>query len=141
MYSFPDLEPVCFMSSSNCCLLTCIQISQEAGQVVWYFHFFKNFPQFVVIHTVNITREYFPNISLTHSEQELNRPRCSFPMLEESQFWFPPSHTISLLRRLASPSLHVKIYHSLRSSVSKVSSKRLSDSFLSYYRQLPGLPW
>ena len=30
----------------------CIQISQEAGQVVWYSHVFKNFPQFVVIHTV-----------------------------------------------------------------------------------------
>ena len=40
------------MSSSNCCLLTCIQISQEAGQVVWYSHLFQNFPQFVVIHTV-----------------------------------------------------------------------------------------
>ena len=51
-YSFPYLEPVCFsMSSSNCCFLTCIQISQEAGQVVWYSHHFKNFPQFVVIHT------------------------------------------------------------------------------------------
>ena len=53
MYSFPNLEPVCCsMSSSNCCFLTCIQISQEAGEVVWYFHLFKNFPQFVVIHTV-----------------------------------------------------------------------------------------
>ena len=31
---------------------TCIQIFQEAGQVVWYSHLFKNFPQFVVIHTV-----------------------------------------------------------------------------------------
>ena len=40
------------MSSSNCCFLTCIQISQEAGKVVWYSHLFKNFPQFVVIHTV-----------------------------------------------------------------------------------------
>ena len=40
------------MSSSNCCFLTCIQISQEAGQVVWYTRLFKNFPQFVVIHTV-----------------------------------------------------------------------------------------
>ena len=40
------------MSSSNCCFLTCIQISQEAGQVVWYSHLFKNFPQFIVIHTV-----------------------------------------------------------------------------------------
>ena len=40
------------MSSSNFCFLTCIQISQEAGKVVWYFHLLKNFPQFVVIHTV-----------------------------------------------------------------------------------------
>ena len=39
------------MSSSNCCFLTCIQISQEAGQVVWYSHLFQNFPQFIVIHT------------------------------------------------------------------------------------------
>ena len=53
MYSFPHLEPVCCsMFSSNCCFLTCMQISQEAGQVVWYSHLFKNFPQFVVIHTV-----------------------------------------------------------------------------------------
>ena len=40
------------MSSFNCYCLTCIQISQEAGQVVWYSHLLKNFPQFVVIHTV-----------------------------------------------------------------------------------------
>ena len=40
------------MSSSNCCFLTCIQISQEVDQVVWYSHLFKNFPQFIVIHTV-----------------------------------------------------------------------------------------
>ena len=53
MYSFSYLEPVCCcMSSSNCSFLTCIQVSQEAGQVVWYSHLFKNFPQFVVIHTV-----------------------------------------------------------------------------------------
>ena len=53
MYSFPNLKPVCYsMSSSNCCFLACIQISQEAGQVVWYAHFLMNFPQFVVIHTV-----------------------------------------------------------------------------------------
>ena len=40
------------MSGSNCCFLTCKQVSQEAGQVVWYFHLFKNVPQFVVIHTI-----------------------------------------------------------------------------------------
>ena len=40
------------MSSSNCCFLTCIQISQEAGQGVWYSYLLKNSLQFVVIHTV-----------------------------------------------------------------------------------------
>ena len=53
MYSFLNLEPVHFpMSGSNCCFLTCIQISQEPGEVVWYSHLLKNFPQFIVIHTV-----------------------------------------------------------------------------------------
>ena len=33
-----------------CCFLTCIQVSQEAGQVVWYSHLLKNFPQFIVVH-------------------------------------------------------------------------------------------
>ena len=40
------------MSSSNCSSLTCIQVSQEAGHVVWYSHLFQNFLQFIVIHTV-----------------------------------------------------------------------------------------
>ena len=39
------------MSSSNRCFLTCIQVSQEADQVVWYSHLFQNFLQFIVIHT------------------------------------------------------------------------------------------
>ena len=40
------------MSSSNCCFLIWIQISQEAGQVVWYSHLFQISPQFIAIHTV-----------------------------------------------------------------------------------------
>ena len=53
MYSFSHLEPVCCsMSTSNCCFLTSIQVSQETGQVVWYPHLLQNFPQFIVIHTV-----------------------------------------------------------------------------------------
>ena len=40
------------MSGSNCCSLTCIQVFQEVGQVVWYYYLFQNFPQFIVIHTV-----------------------------------------------------------------------------------------
>ena len=58
------------MSSSNCCFLTCIQISQEAGQLIWYSHLFQNFPQFVVIHTVKgvdivskAKRDVFPELS------------------------------------------------------------------------------
>ena len=65
---FSYLEPVCCSaSSSNCCFLTCIQISQEAGQVVWYSHLFQNFSQFVVIHTVkgfSIVNEAEVNVSL-----------------------------------------------------------------------------
>ena len=40
------------MSSSNSCFLTYIQVSQEAGQIIWYSHLFHNFPQFIVMHTV-----------------------------------------------------------------------------------------
>ena len=35
-----------------CCFLTCIQVSQEADQVLWHSHLLKTFAQFVVIHTV-----------------------------------------------------------------------------------------
>ena len=53
MYSFSCLEPVCCsMASSNCCFLTCIQVSQEAGQVVWCFHLLQNFPQLIMTHIV-----------------------------------------------------------------------------------------
>ena len=50
-YSFPNLEIVC-SSMTNCCFLTYIKVSQEAGKVVWYSHLLKSLPQFVVIHTV-----------------------------------------------------------------------------------------
>ena len=53
MYSFSNFEPVhCSMYSSNCCFLSCIQVSQQAGNVVWYSRLFKHIPQFIVIHTV-----------------------------------------------------------------------------------------
>jgi len=44
--------PICNPSVVPCPVLTNIQISQEAGRVVWYSYLLKNFPQFVVIHTV-----------------------------------------------------------------------------------------
>ena len=42
------------MNGPNCCFLTCIQISQETGKVVWYSDPFKNFSQFVEIYTVKV---------------------------------------------------------------------------------------
>ena len=51
--SFLNFEPAIFsMSSSNCCFLTCTQVSKETSTVVRYSHLFQNFPQFIVMHTV-----------------------------------------------------------------------------------------
>ena len=58
------------MSSSNCCFLTCIQVSQEAGQMVCYSHLFQNFPQFIMIHTVKsfaIVNKAEVDVFLEHS--------------------------------------------------------------------------
>ena len=49
---FPTWNQSIVLFGSNCWLLTCIQVSPEAGKVVWYSHLFKNFLQFIVIHTV-----------------------------------------------------------------------------------------
>ena len=55
MNSFFNFEPVhCPMSSTSYCFLSCIQVSPEAGKVVWHSHLFKNIPQFVMIHTNNL---------------------------------------------------------------------------------------
>ena len=49
---FPICNQVCCSkSSSNCCFLTCIQVSQEAGQVLWYSHLLKNFPVYCDPHS------------------------------------------------------------------------------------------
>ena len=53
MNSFLSFETACCsLSSSNCWFLIRIQVSQETGKVVWYSHLLKNFPQFVMTHTV-----------------------------------------------------------------------------------------
>ena len=96
MYSFSYLEPVCCsMSSSNCCFLTCIQIYQEAGQVVWYSHLFQYFPQFIVIHTVkgfgyNFSSSHVWMWELVHKKGWVPKNWC---------FW-----TVVLEKTLESPS-------------------------------------
>ena len=84
MYSFANFEPVhCSMSGSNCCFLSRIQVSQEASKVVWYSHLFKNFPQFVVIHTVK-------GFSIVN-EAEVN------VFLEFPAFLYDPSDVVNLI--------------------------------------------
>ena len=64
------------MSGSDCCFLTCIQISQVSGKVAWYSYLFKNFPQFIVIHTIKAFRvvskaEVDVLLELSHSFYDL----------------------------------------------------------------------
>ena len=67
----------------NCCFLTCIQVPQEAGKVVWYPHLFQNFPQFVVIHTVKGFR--------VQNEAEVD------VFLEFSCFSYDPADVVNLI--------------------------------------------
>ena len=94
------------MSSSNYCFLTCIQISQEAGQVVWYSHLFKYFPQFAVIHTVKgftIVNEaeidVFWNSLAFSIERVTERPKVPKLQEEINCKWqtFPSLHKIKRL--------------------------------------------
>ena len=71
------------MSSSNCYFLTCIQVSQEAGKVVWYSHLLKNLPQFVVIHTVK-------------GFSVVNKAEVDF-FLELSYFFYDPMESGNLI--------------------------------------------
>ena len=62
MDSFLNFEPVCCsVSGSNCCFLTCIQVSQEAGKVVWYSHLFPGLLQKI---SVNLYASSWRNCSL-----------------------------------------------------------------------------
>ena len=108
MYSFPNLGPVCCsMSSSNCCFLTCIQISQETGQVVWYSHLFKNFTQFIVIHTVK-GFQFSCSVmsdSLRPHEPQHTRPPCLSPT--------PGVHPKPMSIESVMPSNHLILCHPL----------------------------
>ena len=80
------------MTSSKYCFLTCIQISQEAGQVVWYSPLFQNFPQFIVIHTV----KGFDIVN--KAERDV--------FLELSCFFHDPAdHTLPYIKQIASRNL------------------------------------
>ena len=68
------------MSSSNCCFPACIQITQEAGQVVWYSHLFKNFTS--GIHWLPQVHKYPPSLLYSiHSSSLLCTNIFSFLLL------------------------------------------------------------
>ena len=79
------------MSGSNCCFLSCVQISQEAGKVVWYSHLFQNFPQLVVIHTIK-------GFSIANEADVF---------LEFSCFLYDPMNTGNLLSAFSKCSLYI----------------------------------
>ena len=69
------------MSSSNCCFLTCIQISQEAGKVVRYSHLLKKGFGIVNKAEVDVFLElccfYYDSVNMEHFEQYLVDSRTS----------------------------------------------------------------
>ena len=98
IYSLDTLlsQFACSVSGSNCCFLTWIQVSQEAGKVVWYSHLFKNFPKFVVrgstdqisnIHLIiEKAREfqkntYFCFVDYTKAFNCVNHNKLNFPAI------------------------------------------------------------
>ena len=84
MYSFPNLETVrCSMSGSNCCFLTCIQVSQKASKVVWYSYLFKNFPVCCDSHSQRLYSVV--------NEAEVN------VFLELSCFFYDPMDVVNLI--------------------------------------------
>ena len=93
------------MPSSNCCFLTGIQISQEAGKVVWYSHLFKNF-QFVVIHTVkgfSVVNETEVNVFLEFSclfydSSDVSNLISGFPAFSKFSLYPNPSQHQSLFQ-------------------------------------------
>ena len=66
-----------------------MQISQEAGQVVWYSHLFQNFPQFIVIYTVK-------------GFGIVNKAEIDV-FLELSCFFYDPSDALHEIKKMLAP--------------------------------------
>src|SRR5574337_332787 len=117
------------MSSSNCCFLTCIQISQEAGQVVWYSRLFQNFPQFIVIHKVK-------------GFGIVNKAEIDV-FLELSSFFHDPEDfgnltKVHLVKAMVFP---VVMYGCESWTVKKAESRRIDAFELWCWRRLLRVPW
>ena len=124
MYSFPNFDPVhCFMSGSDCCFLTCIQVFQEAGKVVWYSHLFKNFPQLVVIHIVK-------------GFSVVNETEVDFFFLEFSCFFHDPTDVGKLISGSSAFSkLSLYIWKFLTDTLLKLSLKNFEHYIASMWNE------
>ena len=102
------------MSSSNCSFLTCIYVSQEAGQVVWYSHLLKNFPQFVVIDSVKgfgIVNKTKVDVFLEHS-CFFNDPAHVGNLVSDSSAFSKSSLNTDISRTLLKTTInHIRIVH------------------------------
>ena len=81
------------MSRSNCYFLSCIQVSQETGKVVWHSRLFKNFPQFVVIHTVKgfqVVNEAEVDVSLEVPALSMIQHVCMISRFSRVQLFVTP---------------------------------------------------
>ena len=117
------------MSGSNCCFLTCIQISQEAGKVAG-----KNFPQFVVIHAVkgfsivneaDVFREFFCFLydptdvgnlisgSSAFSKSSLNIRKFSVHVLLKAQFSSAAQSCLTLCDPMNCSTPGLPVHHQL----------------------------
>ena len=118
------------MSGSNCCFLTCIQVSQETGKVVWYSHLFKNFPQFVVIHAI----KSFSIVNETEVDDFLEF--CCFPydprnvgnLISGSSAFSKPSWYISKFLGILLNRILKDFEHNLQFSSVQFSRSVVSDS-------------
>ena len=107
------------MSGSNCCFLTCIQVSQEAGKVVWYSHLFKNFPQFVVTHIVK-------GLIIVNEAEDI--------FLEFSCFFYDPMNVDNLISgSSAFTKFSMNIWKSTIHVLSKPSLKNFEHCFASMW--------
>ena len=115
-YSFPYFEPVCCsMSSSNCCFLTCIQVSQKAGKAVCYSSLFKNFHSMLSstqTKALNIVKEVELNVFMEFP--------CFFyhPMDVDNLI----SHSSALSKCICDFSVHIPLKPSLKDFEHHLSS-------------------
>ena len=99
-----------------CCFLSCIQISQEAGKVVWYYHLLKNFSQFVVIHAVK-------GFGVVNKEVNV--------FLELSCFFYDSTDVVNLISSSSAfPKSSLNIWNFMVHILLKLASRILSITLL-----------